>query len=117
VGSIPIASHRAHMVRPGDIGDRHLSMHYIEMLAFSLPIPALCDWPTVLLSLIGAIFASAVALFIVNRKKMGWPQAVLGSVMGAGIATVHYTGMAAMRLAAMCSYDPWLLMLTLSVVR
>jgi two-component system, sensor histidine kinase and response regulator len=91
------------------------SMHYIGMLAFSLPIPVLYDWPTVLLSLVAAIFASAVALFVVSRKKMGWPQALLGSViMGSGIATMHYTGMAALRLAAMCSYDPWLL--TLSVV-
>src|SRR5438552_18158601 len=47
------------------------SMHYIGMLAFSLPVPALYDWPTVLLSLIAAIFASAVALFVVILKKMG----------------------------------------------
>ena len=91
------------------------SMHFIGMLAFSLPIPVLYDWPTVLLSLIAAIFASAVALFIVSRRKMGWPQALLGSlIMGGGIAAMHYIGMAAMRLAAMCSYNPWLL--TLSVV-
>ncbi|PYX56355.1 MAG: hypothetical protein DMG76_15070 [Acidobacteria bacterium] len=91
------------------------SMHYIGMLAFSLPVPALYDWPTVLLSLIAAIFASAVALFVVSRKKMGWPRALAGSVfMGGAIATMHYTGMAAMRLQAMCSYDPRLL--TLSVV-
>ena len=38
------------------------SMHYIGMLAFSLPVPVLYDWPTVLLSLLAAIFASAVAL-------------------------------------------------------
>jgi len=91
------------------------SMHYIGMLAFSLPVPVLYDWPTVLLSLIAAILASAVALFLVSRKKMGWPRALLGSaIMGSGIATMHYTGMAAMRLPAMCSYDPWLF--TLSIV-
>ena len=91
------------------------SMHYIGMLAFSLPVPVLYDWPTVLLSLIAAILASAVALFVVSRKKMGWPPALLGSaIMGTGIATMHYTGMAAMRLPAMCSYDPWLL--TMSIV-
>src|SRR6266480_6813019 len=78
------------------------SMHYIGMLAFSLPVPALYDWPTVLLSLIAAIFASAVALFVVSRKKMGWPRSLAGSVfMGGAIATMHYTGMAAMRLQAM----------------
>src|SRR5713226_5942549 len=91
------------------------SMHYIGMLAFSLPVPVLYDWPTVLLSLLAAVFAAAVALFVVSRQRMGWLRALTGSaIMGSGIATMHYTGMAAMRLSAMCSYDP--LLLTLSVV-
>src|SRR6266571_928211 len=91
------------------------SMHYIGMLAFSLPVPVRYDWPTVLLSLLAAIGASAVALFIVSRRKMGWVRALIGSaIMGSGIAAMHYIGMAAMRLSAMCSYDPTLL--TLSVV-
>src|SRR5260370_18905274 len=82
------------------------SMHYIGMLAFSLPIPVLYDWPTVLLSLLAAVLASAVALFVVSRQQMGWIRALAGSaIMGSGIATMHYTGMAAMRLPAMCSYD------------
>src|SRR5882724_4753132 len=91
------------------------SMHYIGMLAFSLPVLVLYDWPTVLLSLLAAIFASAVALFVVSRPQMGWISAFVGSTfMGGGIATMHYTGMAAMRSRAMCSYDP--LLLTLSVI-
>jgi two-component system sensor histidine kinase/response regulator len=91
------------------------SMHYIGMLAFSLPIPVFYDWPTVILSLLAAIFTSAIALFIVSRQRMGVPAAMVGSViMGVGIATMHYTGMAAMRLPAMCHYSPGLV--TLSVV-
>jgi NO-binding membrane sensor protein with MHYT domain/signal transduction histidine kinase len=91
------------------------SMHYIGMLAFRLPVPVQYDWPTVLLSLLAAILASAVALFIVSRHKMGWVRALLGSIlMGGGIATMHYTGMAAMRLPAMCRYSPALI--TLSVI-
>src|SRR5882724_1360880 len=89
------------------------SMHYIGMLAFSLYVPVFYDWPTVLLSLIAAVFASAVALFVISRQKMGWLRALAGSaIMGSGIATMHYTGMAAMRLPAMCSYDPLLLILS-----
>jgi len=81
------------------------SMHYIGMLAFALPVPVLYDGPTVLLSLLAAVFASAVALFVVSREHMGWGRAILGSVaMGAGIAAMHYIGMAAMRMPAMCSY-------------
>src|SRR5258705_1147973 len=48
------------------------SMHYIGMLAFRLPIPVQYDWPTVLISLLAAIFASAIALFVVRRRSMGW---------------------------------------------
>ncbi len=80
------------------------SMHYIGMLAFSLPIPVLYDWPRVLLSLLAAVFTSAIALFVVSRNRMGLLAAMVGSlIMGAGIATMHYTGMAAMRMPAMCS--------------
>jgi PAS domain S-box-containing protein len=90
-------------------------MHYIGMLAFLLPVPVLYDWPTVLASLFAAIFASGVALFVVSRRRMDWGQAMTGSViMGGGIATMHYIGMAAMRLPAECSYD--LLLLALSVL-
>src|SRR2546427_9525411 len=82
------------------------SMHYIGMLAFRLPIPVQYDWPTVLLSLVAAIVASGIALFVVSRSRMGMFRAVLGSLfMGGGIAAMHYTGMAAMRLSAMCSYS------------
>jgi two-component system, sensor histidine kinase and response regulator len=74
------------------------SMHYIGMLAFSLPVPVLYDWPTVLLSLTAAIFASGVALFVVSRREMRWSQALSGgAIMGGGIATMHYTGLGGTR--------------------
>jgi PAS domain S-box-containing protein len=89
------------------------SMHYLGMLAFHLPIPVLYDWPTVLLSLLAAIFASALALFVVSRKHMSLIRASIGSIfMGGGIATMHYTGMAAMRLSAMCHWSPSLVVLS-----
>jgi len=90
------------------------SMHYIGMLAFSLPMPVLYDWPTVLVSLLAAICASAVALYVVSRQRMNLWNAVVGSiVMGMGIALMHYIGMAAMRMAAMHHYS--VPMVTLSV--
>lgn len=83
------------------------SMHYVGMLAFQLPLPVRYDWPTVLLSLLAAILASAVALFVVSRQRMGVVRALLGSiVMGSGIATMHYVGMDAMRMAALHTYSP-----------
>ena len=82
------------------------SMHYVGMLAFRLPVLVLYDWPTVLLSLLAAILASAVALFVVSQKRMGLARLIAGSfAMGSGIASMHYVGMAAMRLPAMCGYS------------
>ena len=46
------------------------SMHYIGMLAYSLPVAILYDWPTVLVSLLAAVFASGVALYVVSRNEM-----------------------------------------------
>jgi two-component system, sensor histidine kinase and response regulator len=89
------------------------SMHYIGMLAFSLSFRILYDWPTVLLSLLAAVLASGVALFVVSRSRMSWFQALIGSVaMGSGIAGMHYVGMAAMRMPAMCTYSSRLVILS-----
>src|SRR6266852_9593242 len=57
------------------------SMHYVGMLAFRLPVPVQYDWPTVLVSLVAAIFASATALFVVSRSKMGLIRALLASIL------------------------------------
>src|SRR5258708_24707915 len=93
----------------GAMGTGIWPMHYIGMLAFILPIPVAYHWPTVLLSLFAAILASVIALCAVSRHKMGAPRAVAGSVlMGAGIASMHYIGMAAMRLPATCHFDSYL---------
>src|SRR6266849_2017982 len=89
------------------------SMHYIGMLAFILPISVAYHWPTVLLSLIAAILASIIALYVVSRQKMDGSRALAGSVlMGAGIASMHYIGMAAMRLPAICQFNSFLVVLS-----
>ena len=82
------------------------SMHYIGMLAFRLPVAIWYDLPTVGASLLCAVLASAVALFVVSRPLMKLHHALLGSVvMGSGIAAMHYIGMAAMRQRAVCTYS------------
>jgi len=97
----------------GAMGTGIWSMHYIGMLAFILPIPVAYHWPTVLLSLFAAILASVIALYVVSRQKMGVSRAVAGSVlMGAGIASMHYIGMAAMRLPAICQFNSFLVVLS-----
>ncbi len=91
------------------------AMHFKGMLAFHLPVPVEFHWPTVLASLLVAIFASAFGLYVASRQKMGWREALTGSViMGAGIVGLHYIAMAAMRLPAITRYSP--LLVTASIL-
>jgi NO-binding membrane sensor protein with MHYT domain len=85
------------------------SMHFLAMLAFSLPVTINYDFFLVAVSLIAAILASGQAFFIVSRSTIQLPTLLLGAVsMGIGIAGMHYIGMAAMRMAATTNYDPTL---------
>jgi diguanylate cyclase (GGDEF)-like protein len=91
------------------------SMHYLGMLAVHLPIDVYYHVPTVVLSLLFAVLASAVVLLIVSKKHPTTLDAIYGSlIMGSGIGLMHYTGMHAMRCAAMHRYD--LRIVALSVV-
>jgi PAS domain S-box-containing protein len=82
------------------------SMHYIGMLAFSLPVPVLYDFQTVLVSLAAAVFASGIALVVVSRERLGVISMLIGSLaMGGGVGAMHYIGMAAMRMHATCHWD------------
>src|ERR1700732_4657005 len=97
----------------GAMGTGIWSMHYIGMLAFILPVRVAYHWPTVLLSLFAAILASVIALYVVSQQKMGAFRAFAGSVlMGGGISSMHYIGMAAMRLSAMCHFSSFLVVLS-----
>jgi len=91
------------------------SMHFTGMLAFRLSVPVMYHWPTVLLSFVIAATSSAVSLYVVSRPKLIFARAVTsGIAMGLGIAVMHYTGMAAMRMAASTRFDPGIV--TLSVL-
>ena len=78
------------------------SMHFIAMLAFSIPLFISYNLGIVFVSLLAAILASAQALFIIGRPKPSPMVLIAGSsIMGIGIALMHYTGMAAMQMPAM----------------
>jgi diguanylate cyclase len=82
------------------------SMHFIGMLAFSLPIPVSYDVGVTIASMLIAIVVSAFALFTVSRKSMSLGNLAAGGVlMGLGICSMHYTGMAAMEVQPGIRYD------------
>ncbi|MGF6781774.1 putative bifunctional diguanylate cyclase/phosphodiesterase [Paraburkholderia sp. GAS334] len=92
------------------------SMHFIGMLAFSLPIPLGYDPAITALSLLIAIASSAFALWLVGRNELPWSRLVGGAVlMGAGVAAMHYTGMAAMRMTPGIRYIPSLFILSVVI--
>ncbi|UPQ84517.1 EAL domain-containing protein [Pseudomonas knackmussii] len=87
------------------------SMHFIGMLAFSLPIPLGYDPLMTAGSLAVSIGASALALWLVCQRDLPWRRLVQGAVLiGAGIAVMHYSGMAALRMQPGIVYDlGWLI--------
>src|SRR5471030_2682681 len=91
------------------------SMHFIGMLAFSLPVSMGYDPLITLLSMIIAIISSTFALWLVCQERLPTRSLLLGALlMGGGIAAMHYTGMAAMRMMPAISYNTgWV---TLSVL-
>lgn len=85
------------------------SMHFIGMLAFSLPINLGYDTTLTALSLLIAVASSGFALWLVSQPKLPWLQLGCGAlIMGSGIACMHYTGMAALRMQPGIDYDPTL---------
>jgi diguanylate cyclase (GGDEF)-like protein len=83
------------------------SMHFIGMLAFELPIPMAYDTGINALSWVIAMAVSGVALFIVRRPALTRSNITAGAtLMGVGICSMHYTGMAAMRMSPPIQYDP-----------
>ena len=83
------------------------STHFIGMLAFRLPIPTEYDVCITLLSLLIAVLASGVALFVASRSTLSVERLLgAGLLMGFGIASMHYFGMAAMRMQPPISYAP-----------
>ncbi|MCC8404053.1 EAL domain-containing protein [Paraburkholderia sp. MMS20-SJTN17] len=104
------SARRRHLWRLGGalaLGVGIWSMHFVGMLAFSLPIPLGYDLPLTACSLALAIGASYLALCMTTRERLTPGRLLAGGVlMGLGIAGMHYTGMAALRMAPAIHYQP-----------
>jgi NO-binding membrane sensor protein with MHYT domain len=74
-------------------------MHFIAMLTFVMPMPVSYDFGLTLLSLLVAIAFTGLGFFMIGTRRAIALQLVLsGILMGVGIISMHYTGMAAMRM-------------------
>ncbi|MBA2654573.1 MAG: response regulator [Gammaproteobacteria bacterium] len=92
------------------------SMHFIGMLAFSMPMPMQYEITWTMSSLMVAILASAFALFLLRKKDRRVSSMVVGGVfLGLGIVTMHYMGMEGMTQHVNIRYLPGLFLLSILI--
>jgi NO-binding membrane sensor protein with MHYT domain/two-component sensor histidine kinase len=88
--------------------------HFIAMLAFSPDGPTGYDLGLTLLSLFAAIAVTGFAYF--TAIDGGLPMRALGgALVGGGIATMHYTGMAAFQIAGFIVWDETLVAVSIAL--
>ena len=92
------------------------AMHFIAMLGFTIPgEPIRYNVPITIGSLLISVAVVTVGSFIVGFGNGGWPRLIGGgTVIGIGVAAMHYVGMAAMSMPGSMSYR--LPLVALSVV-
>ncbi|QFR33029.1 MHYT domain-containing protein [Ancylobacter sp. TS-1] len=87
------------------------AMHFIAMLALHVGAPVSYDVGLTAISFLLAVVATGIAFFAASRVRPDRPGPGPGSIvlsgifMGLGIVGMHYTGMAAMRVAGAMSHD------------
>ena len=93
------------------------SMHFIGMSAFMLPLPMDNDLFLTILSMLPAIVASYIAFNFANKSSNQsiFCYSVVGIIMGLGIASMHYLGMAAMKTEANFYYKLNLFILSIII--
>ena len=92
-------------------------MHFIAMLGFSIPGQTITySVPVTILSLLIAVAVVSVGLLIVGFGGQGPGRLLLGgTIIGVGVASMHYMGMWAMRMPDTMSYDKTLFALSVLI--
>jgi NO-binding membrane sensor protein with MHYT domain len=82
-------------------------MHFMAMIGFDVPgSPIRYDVVTTIASWVTAIVVVGIGLFIVGFGKRSVLKVIVGGIFtGVGVAAMHYSGMAALRLEGAVGYD------------
>ncbi|WNI25392.1 MHYT domain-containing protein [Streptomyces sp. ITFR-16] len=98
------------------IGSGIWTMHFIAMVGFSVEeVPVGYDRPVTFASLAVAVVMVGIGIFLVGYRGATRMALVTGgTITGLGVASMHYLGMAGMRLDGQFEYDT--LTVSLSVV-
>jgi len=90
------------------------SMHFIGMLALELPLQITYDVETTVLSIIPAIGACSIILWMMTQKSFSRNRLLLsGALFAAGVGLMHHTGMMAMKMDAVMIHNKTLSILSL----
>jgi NO-binding membrane sensor protein with MHYT domain len=83
-------------------------MHFIAMLGFTIPGQTIrYNVPITILSMVIAVIVVGMGTFIVGFSREGtWPLLLGGLIIGLGVNSMHYLGMAAIRVQASLTYNP-----------
>ena len=82
-------------------------MHFIAMLGFSIPgEPIRYNVLVTIASMVIAVVVVGIGTFIAGFSRTGtWPLLLGGTIIGLGVASMHYLGMGAVRVQASLSYN------------
>jgi NO-binding membrane sensor protein with MHYT domain len=92
-------------------------MHFMAMIGFDVPATIVrYDVPITFLSVVIAVLIVGFGLFVVGMGKPAvWKVLLGGLCTGLGVAAMHYTGMAAMRMGGAMSFDPRTVVLSVAI--
>ncbi len=100
----------------GAMGAGIWAMHFVGMIAFSLPCSSTYNPTITAISIIPGVLASALAIAMISRPSLSHGQLLAGGLLlGIGIGAMHYMGMAAYRMDGFIRYDLMLFVLSIGV--
>lgn len=91
------------------------TMHFIGMLAYDLGMPVNYDGLLTLASLAIAILVVWMGLFFVASRQTVPRLLLAGVITGLGVASMHYSGMYAIKMPGEMTYDPTLFSISIII--
>ena len=92
------------------------AMHFIGMLAYHLPIAVHYELPLTVLSLAPAVCSAMLGFHLLRGQRLGLAKVLAGGlVMGLGIASMHFLGMAAIPMQPPIEHNPWVVALAIGI--
>ena len=92
-------------------------MHFIAMLGYTIPTAEIhYNVLITIISMLIAVVVTGIGLLIVGFAPRNWRNLIIAGIFtGVGVASMHYSGMAAMRMPARMTYNPVLFGLSILI--